>query len=34
MYVRGTGAVSLRPNDTTPEPASGDATKIDENFFN
>ena len=28
--VRGTGAVSLRPNDTTPEPASGDATAVNE----
>ena len=26
--VRGTGARSLRPSDTTPEPASGDATHI------
>ena len=32
--VRGTGAVSLRPNDTTPEPASSDATKIDEFLTN
>ena len=27
---RGTGAVSLRPSDTTPEPASGDATAVNE----
>ena len=26
--IRGTGAKSLRPSDTTPEPASGDATEI------
>ena len=32
--VRGTGAVSLRPSDTTPEPASGDATSIDEFLTN
>ena len=32
--VRGTGAVSLRPSDTTPEPASSDATSIDEFLTN
>ena len=31
--VRGTGARSLRPSDTTPEPASNDATSIDK-FLN
>ena len=32
--VRGTGAVSMRPSDTTPEPASGDATHVTEFLTN
>ena len=32
--VRGTGAVSMRPSDTTPEPASGDATAVAEFLTN